>query len=70
MTGPDDSEKERILAALRAYHGGTVYLMGSPDPVVLRTYCLRRSYSQEPSNARRVQTAKSKSHAVIIFAAS
>jgi len=33
MTAPDDSAKEKILAALRAYHGGKVYLMGSPGIV-------------------------------------
>lgn len=33
MTAPDDSAKEGILAALRAYHGGKVYLMGSPGIV-------------------------------------
>jgi len=33
MIIPDDSEKENILAALRAYHGGKIYLMGSPGLV-------------------------------------
>jgi hypothetical protein len=33
MTAPDDSSKENILASLRVYHRGTVYLMGSPGTV-------------------------------------
>ncbi len=33
MTSADDVAKERMLAALRAYHGGKIYLMGTPKLV-------------------------------------